>query len=119
MKKWWSRKPLSVFEPVIYLRNLPPGIGRAARMATGIFGLAGPCAVPAACRQDGVVGSYPAFSPLPLQAVVFCYGKPKITPRCAFHRLVPFPVRTFLSAQKAPRQVAPPFFSGCKDATMS
>ena len=30
LKKWQGRKPLSVFESVIYLRNLPPGKERAA-----------------------------------------------------------------------------------------
>ena len=48
-----------------------------------------------------VVSSYLTFSPLPFPAVVFCYSLSKITPACAFHSGVPYPVRTFLSLAAA------------------
>ena len=96
-KEWQGRKPLSVFESVIYLRNLPPGIGRAALICRYIWS----CRPGQRTRQpspDGVVGSYPAFSPLPPggggTSLLHCL---KITPHCAFRRRAPFPVRTFLS----------------------
>ena len=47
-----------------------------------------------------VVSSCLAFSPLPFSfrigAVVFCYPSHKLSPICAFHSALPFPVRTFL-----------------------
>jgi len=50
-----------------------------------------------------VVGSCPAFSPLPEKKKknsggYFLLHCLKITPHCAFRRRVPFPVRTFLRA---------------------
>ena len=82
------------------LRNLPPGIRRAALNCRYIW----------SCRPGGrtrwmspytVVGSFPAFSPLPPEvAVVFCYGLRKIAPPCDFRSRVPFPVRTFLTPEK-------------------
>jgi len=36
-KKRWGRKPVSVFKSAIYLRDLPPGIGRAALICQYIW----------------------------------------------------------------------------------
>ena len=45
-----------------------------------------------------VVSSYLAVSPLPpKRRSVFCYGIHKITPICAFHSEMLYPVRTFLN----------------------
>lgn len=64
-----GRKPVSVFEFVIYLRNLPPGIGRAALIYRYIW----------SCRPRDrtrhtllrcVVSSCLAFSPLPTGATM-------------------------------------------------
>ena len=83
-------------------RNLPPGIGRAALICQYIW----------SCKSQWrtqcislytVVSSCLAFSPLPLRAVVFCYGLLKITPHCAFHSRVPCPARTFLTPPEAER----------------
>ena len=43
-----------------------------------------------------VVSSYLAVSPLPCGGLFFCYGLHKITPICAFHSRILYPVRTFL-----------------------
>ena len=61
---------------------------------------------------QSVVGSYPAFSPLPEKKKKNSGGNSllrilKITPHCAFHRRVPCPVRTFLGF---PRQIVLPLF---------
>ena len=110
-EKRWGDKPVSVPGSVIYLRNLPPGSERAALDCRYIW----------SCRPrdrtrpaslTAVVGSYPAFSPLPIRrhqnevtdtwlAVVFCYGRNEITPICAFRSRVPCPVRTFLTVSGA------------------
>ena len=107
LKKWYSRKPLSVFKSVIYLRNLPPGIGRAVLICRYIWscrpGYRTRCMSPCS-----VVGSYPAFSPLPVARRFFSVTSTlKITPYCAFRRRVPCPVRTFLGF---PRQIVLPLF---------
>ena len=100
----WGSKPVSVFKSVIYLRNLPPDIGRAALICQYIW----------SCRSwyhthstslPYVVSSYLAFSPsslwdIPSLAVIFCYGIHKITPICAFRSRMLFPVRTFLTGPK-------------------
>ena len=92
--------------PVIYLRrrspaassNLPPDIGRATlncrytRSCNPRDVLPGGIAAPA-------VGSYPAFSPLPLQAgaVVFCYVSYNLTAIKLLAWTVLCVARTFLS----------------------
>ena len=56
-------KPVSVFKSAIYLRNLPPGIRRAALDCRYIWS----CRLRDRTRKTSlpsVVGSYPAFSPL-------------------------------------------------------
>ena len=106
-----GRKPVSVFKSAIYLRNLPPGIGRAALICQYIWSCR-PCLRTRPASLTAVVGSYPAFSPLPIRrhqnevtdtwlAVVFCYGRNEITPICAFRSRVPCPVRTFLTVSGA------------------
>ena len=78
-------------------RNLPPGIGRAALICRYIWSCRPGCRTRQA-SPTAVVGSYPAFSPLPLwAAVILCYGLRKIAPPCAFRSQVPCPVRTFLT----------------------
>ena len=97
MKKRWRRKPVSVFKSVIYLRNLPPGNGRATLDCQYIWSCRARCRTRDVSPRP-VVSSCLTFSPLPLRAVIFCYGLHKIAPICAFHSGLPFPVRTFLSA---------------------
>ena len=119
IKKWQGRKPLSVFKSVIYLRNLPPGIRRAALSCRYIWSCR-PVLRTRRMLPYGVVGSYPAFSPLPEKKKknsggCFLLRPLKITPHCAFHRRVPCPVRTFLSIITAygrdlPRQIVLPLF---------
>ena len=60
-----GRKPGSVFKSAIYLRNLPPGIGRAALVCQYIWSCR-PCRRTRPASLTAVVGSYPAFSPLPV-----------------------------------------------------
>ena len=89
-----------LFYLVIYLRNLPPGNERAAHLSLRTFQYTWSCW--SWCRHRhmspyNVVSSCLAVSPLPpKRRFVFCYGIHKITPICAFHSRVPFPVRTFL-----------------------
>ena len=97
LKKRWRRKPVSVFKSVIYLRNLPPGNGRATLDCQYIWSCRARCRTRDVSPRP-VVSSCLTFSPLPLRAVIFCYGLHKIAPICAFHSGLPFPVRTFLSA---------------------
>lgn len=95
-----NRKPVSVLS--CHLSAQPtPWQGRAAPEAPK-----GKCQYIWSCRPwcrtrqmspPAVVSSCLTFSPLPLRAVIFCYGIRKITPTCAFHSRVPFPVRTFLT----------------------
>ena len=100
-----GRKPLSVFESAIYLRNLPPGIGRAALICRYIWSCR-PAAVPAVRRRTASWALTPRFHPYrPETAVIFCYGWREVTPTCAFRSGMPCPVRTFLPCG---RQIAPP-----------
>ena len=63
-----DRKPVSVFESAIYLRNLPPDIGRAALICQYIWFCRPWCRTRNTSLQCAV-GSYPTFSPsLPGQA---------------------------------------------------
>ena len=66
MLKRQGRKPVSVFESVIYLRNLPPGIGRAALVCQYIWSCR-PCLRTRPASLTAVVGSCPTFSPLPAE----------------------------------------------------
>ena len=107
IREWRSRKPVSVFESVIYLRNLPPGIERAALICRYIW----------SCRFRGrlremspflLVGSCPTVSPLPFGGLF------SVT---AFVRLLPpalsaadRPTLSGLSSALLPRQIAPPVF---------
>ena len=59
-----GRKPVSVFESVIYLRNLPPDIGRAALICQYIWSCRPRCRTCPASLSD-IVSSYLTFSPLP------------------------------------------------------
>ena len=94
---WWGRKPLSVFEFVIYLRNLPPGKERAALICRYIW----------SCRSVGgthcmlpysVVGSYPAFSPLPSEE-----GGCFLLPLAKDYSLLRFPQTGALSCADFPQ----------------
>ena len=73
-----GRKPVSVFESAIYLRNLPPGIGRAVLICRYIWSCR-PVAVPAACRHAPSWALTPRFHPYP-KAVIFCYGRRRSLP---------------------------------------
>ena len=57
-----DRKPVSVFESAIYLRNLPPDIGRAALICQYIWFCRPWCRTRNTSLQCAV-GSYPTFSP--------------------------------------------------------
>ena len=100
-----DRKPVSVFESAIYLRNLPPDIGRAALICQYIWS----CRLWYRTRMaslTSVVSSCLAFSPSPAPVdsgagSYFLLRLHKITPICAFRSRVPFPVRTFLTGKKA------------------
>ena len=109
-----GRKPVSVFESAIYLRNLPPDIGRAALICQYIWSCR-PCLRTRTASLTSVVGSYPAFSPLP-SGGCFLLRCHKITPIWAFPSRVPCPVRTFLTLGRslAARQIVPPFHIACK-----
>lgn len=53
--------------------------------------------VPSWCCHNESWALTPRFHPyLYKEAVVFCYELPKVTPSCAFHRVLLYPVRTFL-----------------------
>ena len=111
LKKWYSRKPLSVFKSVIYLRNLPPGIRRAALNCRYIWSCRPGC-VPALRRRKASWALTPRFHPYRRKKKKNSGGYSllrilKITPHCAFHRRVPCPVRTFLGF---PRQIVLPLF---------
>ena len=90
-----------LFYSAIYLLDLPPGKERAALLS--LRTLRYTWSFWSWCRHrrmspHGVVSSCLAVSPLPFAGrSVFCYGIHKITPICAFHSRLPFPVRTFLS----------------------
>ena len=60
--------------------NLPPGIGRAT-LQLPVYTVLQPVRRTAGDIAAAAVGSYPAFSPLPLQAgaVVFCYVSYNLT----------------------------------------
>ena len=122
-QKWWGRKPLSVFEFVIYLRNLPPGKERAALICRYIW----------SCRPVGgthcmlpcsVVSSCLAFSPLPSEE-----GGSFLLPLAKDYSLLRFPQTGALSCAdfpqracpsmtgarpRAPRQIVPPFIWAAK-----
>ena len=57
-----DRKPVSVFESAIYLRNLPPDIGRAALICQYIW-FCRPWCRTRNTSLHCAVGSYPTFSP--------------------------------------------------------
>ena len=57
-----DRKPVSVFESAIYLRNLPPDIGRAVLICQYIWFCRPWCRTRNTSLQCAV-GSYPTFSP--------------------------------------------------------
>ena len=59
-----DRKPVSVFESAIYLRNLPPDIGRAALICQYIW-FCRPWYRTRPASLTDVVSSYLAFSPSP------------------------------------------------------
>ena len=59
-----DRKPVSVFESAIYLRNLPPDIGRAALICQYIW-FCRPWYHTRPASLTDVVSSYLAFSPSP------------------------------------------------------
>ena len=75
-----GRKPLSVFESAIYLRNLPPGIGRAALICRYIWSCR-PAAVPVIRRRMASWALTPRFHPCRIApAVIFCYGRKRLLP---------------------------------------
>ena len=83
-----------------------PRLRRAALRRRYIWPCSPPVRTPAASPTP-VVGSYPAFSPLPdpdqvraKPAVVFCYALHELSPICAFHREALCAVRTFLTARR-------------------
>ena len=101
LKKRQGRKPVSVFKSTIYLRNLPPDIGRAVLICQYIWSCKSQCRsrMPSLTH---VVSSYLAFSPLPpREAVIFCYGWREVTSTCDFRSASPCLVRTFLSLSTA------------------
>ena len=107
VKKRQGRKPLSVFESVIYLRNLPPGKERAALSCRYIWSCRPVCDT--LCMSPCiVVGSYPAFSPLPCGG---CF----LLSRAKDYSLLRFPQTGALSCAdfpqrlEAPRQIVLPF----------
>ena len=92
--------------PVIYLRrrspaassNLPPDIGRAT-LQLPVYTVLQPVRRTAGDIAAAAVGSYPAFSPLPLQAgaVFFCYVSYNLTAIKSLAWTVLCVARTFLS----------------------
>ena len=92
-----GRKPLSVFESAIYLRNLPPGIGRAALICRYIWSCR-PAAVPAVRRRTASWALTPRFHPCPCGRLfsvtdgkdcsLLCFPQPGALPCADFpHRL--------------------------------
>lgn len=57
----------------------------------------------------GLVGSYPAISPLPFRAVYFLLHFPWGCPRFPLGTILPFDARTFLPADQAERSPVYPF----------
>ena len=100
-----------LFWLVIYLRNLPPGSGRATLDCRYIWSCRSRCRTPTVSPQT-VVSSCLAFSPLLRPgrsrgrtrylraAVIFCYSSHKVTSISAFHCGMLYPVRTFLSFRR-------------------
>lgn len=64
----------------------------------GLHGLATQEVYPNVQSPARTVGSYPAFSPLPLRAVIFCGTFCRVAPTTDFRCLVLYVVRTFLPA---------------------
>ena len=100
-----DHKPVSVIVSIIYLRNLPPDIGRAALICQYIWSCR-PWYRTRMASLTSVVSSYLAFSPSPAPVdsgagSYFLLRLHKITPICAFRSRVPFPVRTFLTGKRA------------------
>ena len=108
-----GRKPVSVFESVIYLRNLPPGIGRAALDCRYIWFCRFRCRTRTVSPQMRRELLPRVFTLGPEEPVILCYGRRKVTPTCAFRSGMPFPVRTFLR-EVSRRQIVPPYFNNSK-----
>jgi len=94
-----GRKPLSVFESAIYLRNLPPGIGRAALICRYIWSCR-PAAVPAVRRRTASWALTPRFHPYPCGRFfsvtdgkdysLLCFPQPGALPCADFPHRRPF-----------------------------
>jgi len=96
-KKRYACKPDSVESYHLSDAAYPPASGEQPSNA-GLHGLANCRCVRPPLSLTAPVGSYPTFSPLPVnwRTVIFCYAIHKLTPVCAFHSAALCIVRTFL-----------------------
>ena len=88
--------------------SLPPDNGRATLNCRYIWPC-NPWDVRPFPSPGKPVGYYPAFSPLPFWAVVFCHIVPDVAAGFPLGNMVPFVARTFLTSFRGATSLSSPF----------